>query len=488
MADLGIINRTIGATNPRTGAVDYRFAPPSTEELRAICGRLRAAQPNWGGAPLDHRLAVLRRWADAIVANADAITAAEIADTGRQRVAREVPHMVAASIRGWCDKASGIIQGALLEGTSTSLPGVTYRTQLTPYPLLGVISPWNHPFLLSMIDAVPAMIAGCAIVVKPSEVTPRFVDPVRETIAKIPELGKILAYVQGDGETGQRIITEVDALCFTGSVPTGRKVAAACAERFIPCFLELGGKDAAIVTANADIEQAAAAVLKGAVHNTGQLCFATERVYVDQTVAEPFVAALKTQAEALDINWPDIGRGHLGPFIMQHQAEIVDAHLEDALAKGAVLHTGGRTESHDGGRYMRATVLTSVDHNMRIMTEETFGPVVPVMTYTTEDEAIALANDSIFGLSGAVIAGTADEAHRIAERMNAGGISLQDCALTLGILRDAEKVSFGQSGMGGSRMGPNAILRFFRKKALMTRNGPVVGMPMLGEAAAPGAH
>jgi succinate-semialdehyde dehydrogenase / glutarate-semialdehyde dehydrogenase len=488
MIELDVTERTIEAVNPRTGTVDYRFTPPPPEAIAALCARLRKAQVAWGGAPLERRIAVLRRWVDVIVASADVITAAEVADTGRRRVAREVPHMVAGSIRGWCDKAPAIFAAALLEGESTSVPGIRYRTHLSPYPLLGVISPWNHPFLLSMIDAIPAMLAGCAVIVKPSEITPRFVDPVRATITQVPELAAILAYVQGDGATGQAIVKQVDALCFTGSVPTGRKIAITCAQRFIPCFLELGGKDAAIVTEDADIDDAAAAVLKGAVHNTGQLCFATERVYVAEAIAEPFVAALVDKANALEINWPDIGKGHLGPFIMPRQADIVDAHIDDALAKGAVLRAGGKSEIHDGGRYMRATVLTEVDHSMQIMTEETFGPVVPVMTYRDEDQALALANDSIFGLSGAVIAGSEAKAAAIAERMNAGGISLQDCSLTLGILRDAEKVSFGQSGLGGSRMGPNAITRFLRKKALIARPGAPIDMQALGEAAPAGAH
>jgi succinate-semialdehyde dehydrogenase / glutarate-semialdehyde dehydrogenase len=488
MISLDVTERTIEAVNPRTGKVDYSFAPPQADAIAALCARLRKAQVAWGGAPLSQRVSVLRRWADVIVAHADAITAAEIADTGRRRVATEVPRMVAASIRGWCDKAPAIFAAALLEGESTSVPGIRYRTHLSAYPLLGVVSPWNHPFLLSMIDAIPAMLAGCAVIVKPSEITPRFVDPVRATIAEVPELAAVLAYVQGDGTTGQAIIKQVDALCFTGGVPTGRKIAITCAQRFIPCFLELGGKDAAIVTEDADIDCAASAVLKGAVHNTGQLCFSTERVYVAEAVAEPFVAALVDKANALELNWPDIGKGHLGPFIMARQADIVDAHIDDALAKGAVLRSGGKSEVHDGGRYMRATVLTNVDHSMRIMTEETFGPVVPVMTYQDEDEALALANDSIFGLSGAVIAGDETKAAAIAERMNAGGISLQDCSLTLGILRDAEKVSFGQSGLGGSRMGPNAITRFLRKKALMVRPGVPIDMQALGEAAPAGAH
>jgi succinate-semialdehyde dehydrogenase/glutarate-semialdehyde dehydrogenase len=467
--------------DPRTGERDGEFEPATRAEIAALATDLRKGQMAWRAVGLEGRIAAMRCWADAIEGAAGRIGAAEMRDTGRRRLSYEVPYMVASSIRGWCSDAPKIINQAMLRGQSSLVPSVSFRTQLVPYPLLGVISPWNHPFLLSMLDAVPALLAGCAVIVKPSEVTPRFVGPVSETIAAVPGLAAVLHYVLGDGETGQALIAEADTICFTGSVATGRKVAEACARRFVPSFLELGGKDAVIVTASANIEQAAAAVLKGSVHNTGQLCFSTERAYVARAIFEPFVAEIKTQAERLNFSYPDIRRGHLGPYILARQADIVDAQLQEALAAGATLVTGGPSRVLGGGRYMAATVVTGVDHSMSLMREETFGPVIPVMPYDNEDTAVALANDSEFGLSGAVIAGDTEEAERIGERINAGAISIQDTSLTIFIMRDVEKTSFGLSGMGGSRMGPNGLLRFFRKKALIRRSGPVLGMEELGE-------
>ena len=227
--------------------------------------------------------------------------------------------------------------------------------------------------------------------------------------------------------------------------------------------------------------RAATAVLKGAVHNTGQLCFSTERVYVAAEIHDRFVAELVDQARRLRLNYPDIASGHIGPFILGRQADIVDAHLSDAVGRGARVECGGPSEVLGGGRYMRATVLTGVTHAMTIMREETFGPVIPVVSYATRDEAVDLANDSEFGLSGAVIAGDAAEAEAIAHRLHAGAISLQDTSLTINIMRDVEKTSYGASGLGGSRMGPNGLLRFFRRKALITRTGAVVGMAELSE-------
>jgi succinate-semialdehyde dehydrogenase / glutarate-semialdehyde dehydrogenase len=471
----------IPVLNPRTGRVDYTVQPPTEAALDAACRELRAAQAAWATQPLQGRIDVLRRWAGAIRRHAQAIGDAEEQDTGRRRLSHEVPHMVAGSIDGWADKAPGIIAGAHLSGTSTIYPTVDYETQLVPYPLLGVISPWNHPFLLSMIDAVPALLAGCAVIVKPSEVAPRFIEPVMRSIADVPELAAVLRYVAGGPATGRQIIDRVDALCFTGSVNTGRKIALACAERFIPVFLELGGKDAAIVTASADLDRATAAIVRGSVFATGQICFSTERVYVQASVHDALVERLVARSDALRLTYPDAGSGDIGPFIFRPQARIVDEHIDDALAKGARLVAGGRSRELGGGLYMPAGVLTEVDHGMRIMREETFGPVTPVMRYDTEDEAVALANDTHYGLSAAVFGGDVDEARRIGRRLHAGGVSLQDAAITIAILRDAEKTSFNQSGLGGSRMGPAGLLRFFRKKAFMVNHGAPGEMAALAE-------
>jgi succinate-semialdehyde dehydrogenase / glutarate-semialdehyde dehydrogenase len=471
----------VSVRNPRTGESDYQFVAPSAAEVALLTAELREGQRYWNGLGVQGRASVLRCWADEIDAYAARIGAAESLDTGRWRVSHEVPAMVANSIRGWCDRAPGIFEAAALTGTSSTSSTVTYRTQLDPYPLLGVMSPWNHPFLLATLDAIPALLAGCAVIIKPSEITPRFIEPVNASIREIPHLWSVLRLVAGDGSVGQAILDNVDALCFTGSVATGRKIAVRCAERFIPAFLELGGKDAVIVTESADVDRAAVAVLKGAVQNTGQLCFSTERIYVDRAIHNEFVDNMVARANELQLNFPDIRRGHLGPFISGSQADVVDSQVDDALKKGAILRAGGPSETLGGGRYMRATLLTDVSHDMAIMRQETFGPVAPIMAFDSVDEAVSLANDSDFGLSGAVIAGDATEAAAVAARLHAGAISLQDTSLNVNIMQDAEKMAYRQSGLGGSRMGPASLLRFLRKKALVERAGPAVDMQALRE-------
>ncbi|MDX9875105.1 MAG: aldehyde dehydrogenase family protein, partial [Spongiibacteraceae bacterium] len=207
------------------------------------------------------------------------------------------------------------------------------------------------------------------------------------------------------------------------------------------------------------------------VYATGQVCYSIERVYVHESIHDEFVAELVRKAEEVMLNDQDPLNGHIGPFIFAPQAEIVARHLDDAVTRGARILTGGKPMEIGGGQYMRPTVLTDVNHDMLIMREETFGPTLPVMKYRDIEEAIELANDTIYGLNAAVIAGSEEEALPIAERLNAGGVSIQDTFLTFAKLRKIGTHSFGVSGIGGSRTGPESIMRFLRRKALMTNHG-----------------
>jgi succinate-semialdehyde dehydrogenase/glutarate-semialdehyde dehydrogenase len=451
--------------NPRTGEIDMYITPPSAQEIAATCARLRNSQPAWGSAPLEHRTNVMKKWADRLQAHRARLIEADSIDTGYGQISRVAPDMVIGSILRMCAMAPALFERSRREGNSPGAPHVAYRTNLRPYPLAGIIGPWNAPLMLSTLHAVPALFAGCAVIVKPSEVTPRFVTPMMETISETPELAEIFTFVVGDGETGQAIVDNVDIVNFTGSVPNGRRVAEACAKRFIPAILELGGKDPVIVTETADLHKAATAVLRGAVTSTGQVCFSIERIYVQENVHDAFVDLLVKESERVELNYPDPSRGQIGPFIAERQAAIVDDHLDDAVRKGAKIRTGGKSENLGGGLYMRPTVLTDVTHYMKVMRDETFGPVMPVMKYVTEDDAVRLANDTYFGLSAAVIAGTDEEARRLADRLDAGTVSVQDTFLTFaGFGAGLQPDAFKFSGMG-SRSG---ILAYLRNQAVLT--------------------
>src|SRR5215470_193533 len=293
--------RTLPVRNPRTGEIDLHITPPTADELASLCAKLRQGQRGWAARPLAERIAAMSTWAGVIQKNAAAIAEADCTDTGYSHTSRASPHIVALSIRGWCEDVAQILERAQVSGASPVMPTVQVRSQFTPIPLLGVISPWNAPLMLSLMDAVPALLAGCAAIIKPSEVTPRFVGPIMETIRAVPELAEVLTYVVGDAQTGQQIIENVDVVCFTGSVTNGRKVGEACARRFIPAFRERGGKDPVIVTASANVAEAAKAIVRGAVYNTGQVCYSIERVYAQESIHDALVDALVKEAEEVEL-------------------------------------------------------------------------------------------------------------------------------------------------------------------------------------------
>lgn len=455
--------------NPRTGEYDYEISPLGADQVSEIAQSLRAAQPEWAARSPEERGEILCRWADAVEANSGPLFEALRADTGRAMIAAVEVEGLPRSLRRWAEVAPRLIAEHTVSGVPSANPTVTNSTRLVPYQLFGAIAPWNFPIVLSTIDAIPALAAGCAALIKPSEITPRFIVPLRETIAQVPELEPVLALIEGDAETGKALIANVDYVCFTGSVATGRKVAEAAAQAFIPANLELGGKDPMLILASADPEQAAKTALRSSIVATGQACQSIERIYVAREIYQPFLDALVREAETVSLNYPDIGKGQIGPFIFPPQADKVAEHIDSARAAGARILTGGEVETLGGGKYLRPTVIADATADMAIVREETFGPVLPVIPFDTVDEAVAAANDSDYGLSAAVVAGTAEEAEDVGVRLEAGAISINDGSMT-SMVWDAENSSFKMSGMGPSRMGDSGLLRFFRKQALIRQN------------------
>lgn len=421
----------IPVRNPRTGKIDDWIAPPTLEELAQQCNRLRTAQTAWQSADLEQRITALQQWKQVIQQHREALIQALVADTGRLGVSVLEVDSVLSSIDRWCQLAPELLQET---EKPTAIPFIHLQQDSVPYSLVGVISPWNFPLLLAMIDAIPALLSGCAVIVKPSEIAPRFIKPLLKTLDKVPYLREIFTFVEGAGETGVALIEQVDLVCFTGSVATGRKVAETAAKRFIPAFLELGGKDPAIV--------------------------------------QPFTELLVSKAIQLKLAYPTVNSGEIGPIIAERQAIIIADQLQDAIDKGAIVQCGGKIETLEGGAWCYPTVLTNVHHTMKVMTEETFGPIMPILPFATVEEAIQLANDTIYGLSAAVFAGSETEALEVGDRIQAGAISINDAALTA-LIHEGEKNAFHSSGMGGSRMGAAALKRFMRKKAYLIKTKPV---------------
>lgn len=468
----------IPVRNPRTGLIDHHILATDGAELDVIAARLRGAQGAWQSLGLDGRAAALRRLSDALGHHADALAGALAIDTGRGRIAAMEVDGVRGSIAGWIAATPGLLPDGWVQGRSN--PAIRHAPHWVPYGLVGVISPWNFPLTLSLIDAIPALLAGCAVMIKPSEVTPRFAVPLTQAIADAG-LADILALVQGGGDVGQALVDAVDCVCFTGSVATGRKVAVRAAQRLIPAFLELGGKDPLIVLDGADLDDAVTAALRGSVLATGQACQSIERIYVAASIHDAFLDRLVAAAGQTRLNTPDMAKGEIGPIIFDRQADILRHQIADALAKGARVLTGGVVEDH-GGLWLRPTVLTNVTHDMAVMREETFGPLLPVMAFDSVEQAVSLANDSQYGLSAAVFAADLDQAAAVARHLLAGAVSLNDAALTA-LFHEAPKQSFRDSGLGPSRMGIDGYTRFFRRQALIAQTGRPVPLSAFAEDA-----
>ena len=454
--------------NPRTGKYDYTLPHITVKNIENTTKALKAEQPAWEALPIAARISAMQAWKQEVITHKQALIDALSHDTGRFWETVLEVDIVAQSIDRWCKIAAEFFTETPQK--NTAIPFIKLQQQLKAFGLIGVISPWNFPLLLSLIDTIPALLAGCAVIVKPSEVTPRFIEVMQKTLTPIKH---VLQYVAGNGKVGEALVNNCDMICFTGSTATGRKVYNAASKNMIPVFLELGGKDAVIVTENANINQAASSILWGSTANAGQSCLSIERVYVHKNIYNQFVTNLVEKAKKITLNSEQINQGQIGPIIFHKQVAIINAHLKNALDNGATIAYGNaQCQQINGGYYCLPTIVTNVTSNMLLMTDETFGPIIPIIPFSTNAEAIALANSTIYGLSGAVFAATTAEAVTIANQMVCGAISINDCALTA-IMHEGEKNSFKLSGIGGTRMGPNAIKRFMRQKVLIIKNNSV---------------
>ncbi len=470
--------RKLPVRAPLTGEQADTLHVMSAAEIAAAAAAARHHQALWAARSVAERCDVIRRLADAMDAHAGPIGDALSVDTGRRALALQEISGTTGAMRRWAEAAPALL--AETRKAALAMPDVEIVETAMPYPVVGAISPWNFPLLLSFIDVTPALLAGCSALIKPSEVTPRFAKPVAQAIAEIEELTHVLGFVDGDGEVGAQLLRHVDVVAFTGSVATGRKVAMAAAEQFIPAFLELGGKDPAIVLEGSDIDRATTSILRASIAATGQACQSLERLYVHRSQHDEFVDSLVSKAEAVALTRETETGGIVGPLIFDKQAAIINAQLEAAVAAGAKIRTGGMAEELDGGWWIRPTVLSDVNHDMAIMREETFGPVMPVMAFDTPEEAIRLANDSIYGLSGAVFGPSDEVALDVARSMAAGGISVNDAGMTT-MLFETEKSAFAASGMGPSRVGPSGLTRFLRRQSLYVNRGEVMPVQVLAE-------
>jgi acyl-CoA reductase-like NAD-dependent aldehyde dehydrogenase len=456
--------------NPATGEVIQNVQIDSPEQVRDTVARVRANQAEWEalGNKGRHRwLGQLRDW---LIDNYDRVADTMQAETGKVRgdAGTEAVYLTDL-INFYGSKAEKLIGDDKVRAHSPLLSSKKLRIQYRPFPVVGIISPWNFPLILSLGDAIPALQAGAAVVIKPSEFTPLGLVEVIEAWKREIGAPDVLDCVQGVAETAGALIDEADFIQFTGSDRTGRKVMARAAESLTPVSLELGGKDPMIVLRDANVERAANAAAWGGVSNSGQICISVERVYVEEPLYDEFVHKLTEEIEGLrqGADGAEYGKD-VGAMTSPNQTAIVEDHVNDAIENGARALTGGKRV--DGpGDYYEPTVLVDVDHSMKVMRDETFGPVIGVMKVHDEEEAIRLANDTRYGLSGSVF-GSKRHAEQVARRIECGSCNVND--VMVGFL--ASDVPFGgwkDSGIG-YRHGEHGIKKFCRPESLViTRFG-----------------
>jgi acyl-CoA reductase-like NAD-dependent aldehyde dehydrogenase len=456
--------------NPATGSVIADLPVDSPEQVAETVRRVRANQPEWEAIGIERRYHWLGKLRDWLLDNEERVLETMQRETGKVRAdAENEPGYLADLINFYGSRAPQFIGEERVRPHSPLLASKKLRIQYRPHPVVGIISPWNFPLILSLGDAIPALQAGCAVVVKPSEFTPLGLAEVVEAWKR--EIGgpDVFDCVHGTGETGGALVDEVDFIQFTGSDRTGRKVMARAAETLTPVSLELGGKDPMIVLADADVDRAANAAAWGGMMNSGQICLSVERIYVEEPVYDKFVNKLTAEVGRLRQGADDVGGPKdVGAMTSPNQTAIVDEHVSDALAAGARALTGGK-RGQGPGDYYEPTVLVDVDHSMKVMRDETFGPVVGVMKVSDAEEAIQLANDSRYGL-GASVFGERERAEQVARRVECGAVNVNDVLINY-FAMDVPMGGWKQSGIG-TRHGEGGIKKYCRSESLViTRFG-----------------
>jgi acyl-CoA reductase-like NAD-dependent aldehyde dehydrogenase len=450
-------------TNPATGAVagTVRWTDPA--DVPQLAAGLRTAQKEWEARGPKGRAKVLSRYAVWLGKHREEIERLLIDETGKSAAdaAQEVPLiiMIASYYVKTMEKAlAPDPRPAALPFLAIKKISVHYR----PRPVVGIIAPWNYPVANALMDAIGALAAGCAVLLKPSERTPLTAELLLRgwLDSGAPE---VLALVQGARAVSEAVIDNSDFIQFTGSCATGAKVMERAARTLTPVSLELGGKDPMLVLEDADVDLAAHAAVWGAMFNAGQTCVSVERVYVLDSIYDQFVAAVVADVKNLKLGAGD--GNHLGAMIDESQVAVTERHVADALAKGARALTGG-TRGAGSGSFYEPTVLVDVDHSMLCMTEETFGPTLPIMKVASVDEAIRLANDSPYGLSAAVFSGDVERAKAVALQLDCGAVNINDVISNL-MCTTAPMGGWKTSGMGARFGGAEGIRKFCRQEAVV---------------------
>jgi len=463
---------TFTVTDPATGQPVGEVPALDHDGVLALVERARRAQPGWEALGFAGRAAVLRdlrRW---IVDHRDRVVRTLVSESGKSWVDAQIELFYVADALGfWARKAPKYLADERASAHSPLLVGRKLVNRFRPYGVVGVIGPWNYPLINNFGDAVPALMAGNAVVLKPAQLTPLSSMLMEQGLREVGAPEGVFLVANGSGaRVGGALVESVDMLHFTGSTEVGRTLGVQAAERLLPITLELGGNDPMIVVEDADLERAANAAVWGSMQNAGQTCISVERAYVEGGAYEPFLARVLEKIRDLRQGGPGgPGETDIGAMTSPEQIETLEDHVRDALEKGARLEAGGRRREGPG-TFFEPTVLTGVDHSMKVMTEETFGPVLPIMRVDDVEQAVRLANDSPYGLNSSVFSGDRRRAEQIARRLEAGGAIVNDAMANY----FATEIPIGgikDSGLG-ARHGAVGIQKYCQRQNLVvTRFG-----------------
>jgi acyl-CoA reductase-like NAD-dependent aldehyde dehydrogenase len=438
------------SVNPATGETVGTYRCMAAEDVREAVEVARRAQPSWAALNVHKRMEIIRRFRKLL--NQRTL---EVAELITREAGKPVPEAIAAEILVVQDAAEFSARHAVEVLRSESVPHSnlamkTKRGKLVyePHGVIGIISPWNYPFSIPATETLSALVLGNAVVLKPSELTPACALKLQSLLHESGVPRDVMQVVLGEGAVGAALIdAPIDKIIFTGSVATGRRVGVAAAQKFLPCVLELGGKDPFIVLDDADLDVASSGAVWGAFMNAGQTCLSVERCYVQRAVFNRFVELCAQKSQLLTVG-DGLDRGtDMGPMIDARQLKIVEDHVADAISKGARIVTGGRRLEQLGPNFYAPTVLTNITHDMKLLNEETFGPLLPIIPFDTDEQAIALANDSEFGLAASVWTRNLRRGKAIAQRIEAGTVMVNDAIAGFGIC-EAPHGGFKASGVG----------------------------------------
>jgi succinate-semialdehyde dehydrogenase/glutarate-semialdehyde dehydrogenase len=448
--DLQIAVRKAVSLNPATGETLREFDCATDAQVHAGVARARGAQPAWNGFGVRRRVAVLREFQRLLHQRKSAVAALITREAGKPLVEALLTEVLVVldATRFCVENAFDFLREQPVPHGNLAMKTKTGRVLREPHGVIGIISPWNYPFSIPATESLSALVTGNAVVLKPSELTSLAALELASLLHQAGVPKDIFQVIVGDGATGSALLNaEIDKLVFTGSVATGKRIAQAAAARLLPVVLELGGKDPMLVLDDADVDVASSGAVWGSFANCGQACLSVERCYVHRSLYEAFLAACVRKTKQLRVGNGIDPQTEIGPLIYERQLRNVESHVEDARARGARVLTGGTRLPQLGPNFYAPTVLADVTHAMHIMREETFGPVLPVMPFDTEDEAIRLANDSDYGLAASIWTRDRARGGSLARRIQVGTVMVNDAIACFGI-SEAPHGGIKASGMG----------------------------------------